>query len=456
MDGTVSILRMLTAANQDDATIDRGEKALAETDMTVAWLVLLGVMGALAALDLCFLAPNTADGSEALPGRKAFAHVSFWFSVGLVFNAGIFFMYGETVAIVWFNGYILEYLLSMDNVFFFHVVFTAYSTPSSQIYKALFLGILGAVVLRLMFYVVGAEFFRLAYLVQVFFGAVLIYSGFKTAWSDEDDDDPRENRCVKLITRCLPLSERYDPAGALFAREPRCVGPEVPAHVIGAANGVQLDGEAGESSASEAAPVVTSSDSSGETALRGTMLFLVVVVLGVVDLIFAVDSVTAKIAEYDGTFINFSSSAFAMLCLRSMYFVLTRLLKYFRLLKYGVAAILALIGFKLIIVALTEVDIDESYSLATICGVFAISIVLSLLCPEADEYKEQADEHADEGLDLDMYPLDLDMYPLGDDADLLAAEEFIESNSSVRRAGQVLDDEDLPTPNDFDDLDDEF
>merc|ERR1719453_2229451 len=104
-----------------------------------------------------------------------------------------------------------------------------------------------------------------------------------------------------------------------------------------------------------------------ETRLRGTMLLLVVVVLQVVDLLFAVDSVTAKISEYDNTFLNFSSSAFAMLCLRSMYFVLTRLLKYFRFLQYGVASILALIGVKLMVSK--WVEIESFYSLVTICGI---------------------------------------------------------------------------------------
>merc|ERR1719262_1981265 len=128
--------------------------ALADTDMTAAWIGFCVVMAILAAVDVCCLAPKTAEGAEALPGKKALLHVFFWFTVGLIFNAAVFMGYGDFAAIVWFNGYILEYLLSVDNVFFFHVVFTAYATPSSQKYKALFLGILGAVVLRLLFYIV--------------------------------------------------------------------------------------------------------------------------------------------------------------------------------------------------------------------------------------------------------------------------------------------------------------
>jgi len=437
MDGSVSILRRLAVAKQDEAA-----KRFAANDLTFAWVFFWFLLIALATFDVYCLAPTSATGAEAMPGKKAFGHVFFWFSIGIVYNAGVFFAYGEEAAIVWFNGYILEYLLSMDNVFFFHVVFGAYNTPPSQVYKALFLGISVAVVLRLLFYVVGSSFFHLAYIVQIFFGLVLIYSGFMTAWSDEDDDDPRENRCVQWITRCLPLTDQYDPTGALFARMPiaSSQGPGAPASVIGVTNGT--DAAPDDIVELGISPTPTSA-SSQETQLRGTMLFLVVVVLGVIDVIFAVDSVTAKIAEYDSTFINFSSSAFAMLCLRSMYFILTRMLKYFRLLKYGVAAILCLIGIKLIISK--WVKIAESYSLAAICGVFFISMVLSVVCPQAEEYKEQNDEQHDEA--------SLDMYPLGDLSGLTAAEEdYPIDKNGVRRAGQVLDDDDLPMPDDFDDF----
>lgn len=256
---------------------------------------------------------------------------------------------------------------------------------------------------------------------QVFFGLVLIYSGFKTAWTDDDDDDPRENRCVQLITRCLPISDSYDDSGALFARVLITSKPSVQTdpHIFGAASGP----------ATEDIPELepgTARDGSGgtpaqdeEKAMRGTMLLLVVVVLGVIDVIFAVDSVTAKIAEYDNTFINFSSSAFAMLCLRSMYFVLIRLLKYFRFLKYGVAAILVLIGIKLIVSK--WVKVEEIVSLAIICGVFFLSMVVSIIFPAEEEYGEQNDEVIG-----GMYPLEIQ-----------------------RAERQVLDDDDLPMPEDF-------
>jgi len=405
MDGTVvDIVRALGSSSEDDA----GYRAMDETDMTLAWLGFCVVMVGLSAFDICFLAPKSSDGEAAMPGNSALWHVFFWFMVGLVFNAAMFWTYGEFVAIVWFNGYILEYLLSLDNVFFFHVVFTSYSTPPSQIYKALFLGILGAVALRLLFYIVGAGVFRMAFFFQVICGLILIYSGFKTAWSDDDDDDPRENACVKCITRCLPFSDSYDESGALFAQVPVRSKSRFadPPEVIGAVSPSAGDGASSTMEAGAAGQGQT-------TAFRGTMLFFVVVVLQVVDLIFAVDSVTAKIAEHDNTFINFSSSAFAMLCLRSLYFVLIRLLKYFRFLKYGVAMILILIGIKLIVSK--WVEIPSIYSLGTICAVFFMSMVFSILFPE--EYKEQEDDDVP-----DAHPHEIKK--VLDDDDLPMTEDF--------------------------------
>jgi tellurite resistance protein TerC len=431
MDGAVRILRAL-----NDGQGEEGDQVLAETDMSLAWFIFWASLAVLTCFDICVLAPKTAEDAEAMSGRKASMHVLFWFTVGLVFNSGVFMLHGEDAAIIWFNGYVLEYLLSVDNVFFFHVVFQAYATPASQVYKALFLGILIAVVLRWMFYVVGGSVFRLAFIVQVFFGLVLVYSGFKTAWSDEDDDDPRENRCVQLITRCLPLSDSYDNNGALFARLPKHTQPRLAAEpdVIGATNGHAAEDEAAVEPASlEASPPGSpqheNEEPVGDLKMRGTMLFLVVVVLGVIDLVFAVDSVTAKIAEYDSTFLNFSSSAFAMLCLRAMYFVLTRLLKYFRFLKYGVALILVLIGIKLIVSG--WVEIDSAYSLATICGVFFLSMLISVIFPEPDDDYDKQKDDQDNG---DMRP---------------ASSANGSTQAKPARHIDALDDDDLPMPEDF-------
>jgi len=334
----------------------------------LSWAGLTAMLVLFAVFDLCCLAPRPTDGkadSNSFTTRTAICHTVFWFFVGLAVNGGIWIAYGTDMAIVWFNGYILEYMLSMDNVFFFHVVFTSYATPPSQTYKALFLGIMGAAVLRLLFYLVGTEFFRLAYFVQIIFGLFIIYSAYKTVTSDEEDENPQDNRCVQCMTRHLPLADRYDDNGALFTRCTQASQPS--AEVIGA----QLE---------EGHDLSGTSTASGPGPIRGSMLFLVVLVLQVIDLVFAVDSVTAKIAAYDSVFLNFSSSAFSMLCLRSMYFVLAQLMKYFRFLKYGVGAILFFIGVNCVISHWVEIPNFVILSLLT--GIFALSLVCSALFPE--------------------------------------------------------------------------
>jgi len=295
------------------------------------WLVFIVVILGLLSFDMLCLA------RAEMTVRMAMAQTGFWFVVGLAFNLLVYALDGPDVAVVWFDGYILEYMLSVDNVFFFHVVFKAYSTPESQTYKALYFGVVGAALLRLVFYFVGSEFFRLAWVVQVFFGLVLLYTAYKTVASDdEEDEDPRENRMVKLMVKYLPFSDSYDDAGKLIVKEET-------------ENGV---------------------------ATRGTMLLQVVCVLQVVDLIFAVDSVTAKISEYDDIFVNFSSSAFAMLCLRSCYYIVAYFITIFKLLKYGVGVILAFIGVKLIVGK--WVELPATLSCAVIVLIFAVSIAASV------------------------------------------------------------------------------
>lgn len=338
----------------------------------MAWTLFGGIFIALAIFDMKFLAPASDSSDKEVSGRNALCHCILWGIIGICFNIGIMLVLGAKAGEVWFNGYILEYLLSMDNVFFFHVIFTAYKTPKTQTYKALFLGILGAVVLRLIFYFVGEKFFKLAFTVQVFFGLVLVFSGFRTATTDEEDDDPREMCCVQWMSRNLPLTPTYDDSGALFVQATSGKDAVLSESVVTVSGASKNDVEKHVGCSSTEKP-----------SLRGTMLLLVVLVLQVVDLIFAVDSVTAKIAEYDDIFINFSSSALAMLCLRSMYFVLNGMLKYFRFLKYGVAMILIMIGVKLMVNPWFKVP--EEYSLCVICGVFLLSIALSALFPEASD-----------------------------------------------------------------------
>mmetsp|Transcript_75342 Transcript_75342/g.140500 ORF Transcript_75342/g.140500 Transcript_75342/m.140500 type:complete len:445 (+) Transcript_75342:131-1465(+) len=365
-------------------------------NMAEAWLWFWFSFFALAALDFFCMAPKK---SQVIPGRVAVAHCFFWFAVGLGFNVLILHLYDPTVGVTWFNGYVLEYLLSLDNVFFFHVVFQTYATPQTQIYKALYYGILGAVMLRLIFYIVGTEIFRMWWPIQLLFGGILIWSGYKTAFGDEEEEDPKDNICVRFVTTHLPFAEVYDEDGRLLMDQIAVVNATtqqngtVAGEPIGCTDSQDVAEAGGDAKqANNGAPLERRERRACCGGRLGSMLLLVTMVLWIIDLVFAVDSVTAKIATYDNVFINFSSSAFAMLCLRSLYFVLIELMSLFWALKYGVALILALVGLKVCIGH--WVEIEEFFATISILTIFAISMVVSLLVDEPSDEESKEPDHA--------------------------------------------------------------
>jgi tellurite resistance protein TerC len=227
--------------------------------------------------------------------------------------------------------------------------------------------------------------------VQIVFGFVLVWSAYKTAATDDDDEDPRENRVVQLMTKCLPFSDQYDEGGRLFI--------------------VEEDGGRDALGKPSEQPV-------GRT--KGSLLLLVVLVLQVVDLLFAVDSVTAKISQYDDIFINFSSSAFAMLCLRSCYYVIRDMVDLFKYLRYGVAAILFFIGVKLMIAHWIEIasGISLMVILLALVGTVVFSYVAvrfeSDAAPLGDD-EEEEDAKSIPDAEADASPLPREGRSDGDD-----------------------------------------
>mmetsp|Transcript_44053 Transcript_44053/g.101652 ORF Transcript_44053/g.101652 Transcript_44053/m.101652 type:complete len:450 (+) Transcript_44053:119-1468(+) len=368
-------------------------------NMTEAWLWFWFSFILLAALDFFCMAPKK---SQLIPGRIAVAHCFFWFTVGLGFNVLIVHLYDWEVGVTWFNGYVLEYLLSLDNVFFFHVVFQTYATPETQIYKALYFGILGAVMLRLLFYVAGTEIFRMWWPIQLLFGGILIWSGYKTAFGDEEEEDPKDNVCVRLVTTHLPFAEVYDDGGLLLMDQLAVANAAsqhngaVVGEPIGCTDSQDLQDVGEPKHSNNGTPLERQSRRACCGGRLGSMLLLVVIVLWMLDLVFAVDSVTAKIATFDNVFINFSSSAFAMLCLRALYFVLIELMSLFWALKYGVALILVLVGVKVSIGH--WIEIEELYATASILAIFAISMVVSLLVEEPSNGDDDEGKEPDRAL----------------------------------------------------------
>jgi len=294
-----------------------------------SWMFLLGTCVALCLLDCFVLArfPSTF--------RWHAAAVGFWVLAAVGFNLVVLVIEGRQSAFQWATGYLLEWMLSMDNLFVFHLVFTAYKTPADQIHKAAFVGILGAVIMRMVFFMVVSTLLNLFGWIRYPFGALLIYSGVEAARSEDDDDmDPSETRLVKGLSQLLGprLVEKYDTEGSML---------------------------------------VWNADGRWQV----TLLVMVIACLEFTDVLFALDSVSAKVAQIPDQFLAFSSTVLAMFGLRSMFFIIKDLVDMFELLKYGLCVILVFIGLNLILGQFVHLHAPVIFCM--IFAVFTICIVAS-------------------------------------------------------------------------------
>lgn len=289
---------------------------------------------------------------------------------------------------MWMSGYMLEWMLSFDNLFVFHMIFSVYATPDHLKHRPLYMGILGAVFFRLAFIFIG-EYLMHAFLFMHFiFGAFLIYTGLKTAAVDDDDDDPSQYPLVQWLQRSVPFVSAYDDNGAFFVRVPldQRGEPVLPSSSMSRRAEPLESGEDHDAQHASYGIVNfnTSPDGSqaqpSRTQLRATMLFLVVCCLEISDLIFAVDSVSAIVAQVNDLFLAYTSAVFAMLGLRATFFIIDVLSKVFSLLKYGVSMVLIFIGVKLC--AARWVHIPPSIVVCVLVSCIAASILASVVQDE--------------------------------------------------------------------------
>jgi len=268
---------------------------------------------------------------------------------------------------MWMSGYMLEWMLSFDNLFVFHLIFSVYGTPDRLKHRPLYLGILGAVIMRLLFIFIGEYLMHAMVFMHFVFGAFLVYTGFKTACYDDDDDDPSQQPVVKWLTKHVPFVAAYDESGRFFVHVTvdEHGEPQLPDGVnwkpVKSPEGTErepiADGEKGEKQASYGSidfgalqqKAAGSLLTTPKTQVRATMLFLVLICLEISDLLFAVDSVSAIVAQVNDLFLAYTSAVFAMLGLRATFFIIDVLVHLFSLLKYGVGFVLTFIGVKLII-----------------------------------------------------------------------------------------------------------
>lgn len=262
----------------------------------------------------------------------------FWIVLALIFNVIIYYWKGEQPAMEFLTGYLIEKSLSVDNLFVFILIFNYFGVAPKYHHKLLFWGVLGALVLRAIFILVGVALIAKFHFLIYIMGAFLVYTGIKMAFSHDAEIDPENNPLVKWAAKILPM-KRTSEEGKFFVRE----------------NG----------------------------KLYATPLFLVLIMIESTDVVFAVDSIPAILAISKDPFIVYTSNVFALLGLRALYFALAGIIQLFHYLHYGLSLILAFIGVKLVLSDIYHIDMK--YALIAVGGILAISILASILFPKKDE-----------------------------------------------------------------------
>lgn len=318
------------------------------------WLWTVFTILVIVALAIDLLVMNRR-GAHRVGFREAAIWSMVWIALALVFNLGLWLWLRETgdnavanrVALEFLTGYLIEKALAMDNLFVFLLLFTHFAVPIEQRQRVLVYGIIGAIILRAILIFVGAALIARFHWILYVFGLFLVLTGGKMLFSSGEPPDLEKNSILRWVRARFPLTTRYH----------------------GDAFRVRLDGRR-----------------------VYTPLFLVLVLVGVTDVIFAVDSIPAIFAITLDPFIVLTSNVFAVLGLRALFFLLAGLADRFHLLAYGLALTLAFIGIKMLLIDLYKIPVG--YSLLAVTVLIGGSIVLSLLRPQVKHPAETGSKQA--------------------------------------------------------------
>ena len=267
--------------------------------------------------------------------REALAWSGLWIGLAAAFAVVLAFWQGHTAAVEFTTGYIIELSLSVDNLFIFLLIFKYFRVPADHHHKVLFWGIVGALVMRAFFIVVGIGLIQAFHWITYAFGAFLVYSGVQLFRQKDGGIEPEKNPALRLVRRLIPVTQEYE-GDKFFVRR---------------------------------------------GGLYATPLFVVLVVIETTDLIFATDSIPAVLAITLNAFIVYTSNIFAILGLRAMYFVLAGMIEIFHYLHYGLSIVLIFIGAKML--TSHYYQIPTWVALGVVGGVLLISVLASLLHPKA-------------------------------------------------------------------------
>lgn len=274
------------------------------------------------------------SGGFILATKKVLKHFLFWVAIAAIFNLIILIFLGQEKAMQFLGGYVIEQSLSLDNLFVFLAIFSSFGLSPSYQKRVLNYGIFTAMVLRFIFISFGIAMVTKFHWILYIFGAILIYSGFKIVFSDDDEEkDFKNSKLIKFLSKLIPFTHEIN-GKKFFIKQ----------------NGL----------------------------LYATPLLAVLIIIETSDIIFAIDSIPAIFAISTNTFIVYSSNIFAILGLRNLYFLIEKLNQKFVYVKYGVAGILVFTGAKLALLMI-HVEISIFVSILFIVGSLLISILVSML-----------------------------------------------------------------------------
>jgi tellurite resistance protein TerC len=279
--------------------------------------------------------------AHAVTVKEATIWSAVWISLAMLFNLGIYLFWNNIspaspyangdAALAFFTGYLIEKSLSVDNIFVFVLIFSYFRVPAKYQHRVLFWGILGALVMRGILILVGAALIEEFHWIIWIFGAFLIFTGVRMAFHKNEELHPEDNPLVRLIRRFMPVTESYEGA-RFFVRD------------------------AGK--------------------LLATPLFLVLLIVESTDLIFALDSIPAIFAVTQDPFIVYTSNVFAILGLRSLYFLLAGVMDKFYYLKLGLAVVLTFVGVKMLMPDLSALLTGVAYTIPTAVSLGVVAAIL--------------------------------------------------------------------------------
>lgn len=300
------------------------------------WVAFNAVVLAILAIDLGVFNKT----AHAVSVKEAGIWSAVWVTVALAFAAGIFHWKGSQSGTEFLTGYLIEYSLSIDNIFVIVLIFSYFSVRDEFQHRVLFWGILGALVMRGLMIGAGTVLINRFHWITYVFGAFLVITGVRMAFQGEEEIDPESNPVIKLVRKLIPVSPHFE-GQKFFTR---------------------------------------AKDDRGVVRRMATPLFVVLVLIETMDLVFAVDSIPAVFAVTRDPFIVYTSNVSAILGLRSLYFLLAGVIHKFHYLKFGLAIVLAFVGVKML--AAVKYQIPTLVSLSVIFVVLGGAVAASLMFPK--------------------------------------------------------------------------